>query len=317
VGDSQTTAAAAKILSQLGMHPLTLRKEIDAHIADRLLEAVWREGLWLINDGIATTAEIDDVIRYGFGLRWAQMGMFETYRIAGGEAGMKHFIEQFGPALKWPWTKLMDVPELSDELISTIADQSDEQSGQHSINDLEQIRDDNLVAMMRALKLKDWAAGDLLNRVDHRLEASAVLASQTPYQRNNVQTIHRVIPSSWLDFNGHMNDSHYAEVFSKASDIILRRLGADPDYVARGYSYFTVDMKIDYIDECHAGDEVKVFTSIKLADGKKLDLYHELKDTAGNLRATASQFLLHVDLQSRKSCEPVEPLATHLNRLKD
>jgi len=317
VGDRQTTAVAAKILSQLGMHPLTLRKEIDAHIADRLLEAVWREGLWLINDGIATTAEIDDVIRYGFGLRWAQMGMFETYRIAGGEAGMKHFIEQFGPALKWPWTKLMDVPELSDELISTIADQSDEQSGQHSINDLEQIRDDNLVAMMRALKLKDWAAGDLLNRVDHRLEASAVLASQPPYQRNNVQTIHRVIPSSWLDFNGHMNDSHYAEVFSKASDIILRRLGADPDYVARGYSYFTVDMKIDYVDECHAGDEVKVFTSIKLADGKKLDLYHELKDTAGNLRATASQFLLHVDLQSRKSCEPVEPLATHLNRLKD
>ena len=317
VGDRQTTAVAAKILSQLGMHPLTLRKEIDAHIADRLLEAVWREGLWLINDGIATTAEIDDVIRYGFGLRWAQMGMFETYRIAGGEAGMKHFIEQFGPALKWPWTKLMDVPELSDELISTIADQSDEQSGQHSINDLEQIRDDNLVAMMRALKLKDWAVGDLLNRVDHRLEASAVLASQTPYQRNNVQTIHRVIPSSWLDFNGHMNDSHYAEVFSNASDIILRRLGADPDYVARGYSYFTVDMKIDYVDECHAGDEVKVFTSIKLADGKKLDLYHELKDTAGNLRATASQFLLHVDLQSRKSCEPVEPLATHLNRLKD
>lgn len=317
VGDRQTTAVAAKILSQLGMHPLTLRKEIDAHIADRLLEAVWREGLWLINDGIATTAEIDDVIRYGFGLRWAQMGMFETYRIAGGEAGMKHFIEQFGPALKWPWTKLMDVPELSDELISTIADQSDEQSGQHSINDLEQIRDDNLVAMMRALKLKDWAAGDLLNRVDHRLEASAVLASQPPYQRNNVQTIHRVIPSSWLDFNGHMNDSHYAEVFSKASDIILRRLGADPDYVARGYSYFTVDMKIDYIDECHAGDEVKVFTSIKLADGKKLDLYHELKDTAGNLRAAASQFLLHVDLKSRKSCAPVEPLATHLNRLKD
>lgn len=317
VGDRETTTAAAKILSQLGMHPLTLRKEIDAHIADRLLEAVWREGLWLINDGIATTAEIDDVIRYGFGLRWAQMGMFETYRIAGGEAGMKHFIEQFGPALKWPWTKLMDVPELSDELISTIANQSDEQSGHHSITDLEQIRDDNLVAMMRALKLKDWAAGDLLNKVDHRLEASAVIASQTPYQRNNVQTIHRVIPSSWLDFNGHMNDSHYAEVFSKASDIVLRRLGADPDYVARGYSYFTVDMKIDYVAECHAGDEVKVFTSIKLADGKKLDLYHELKDTEGNLRATASQFLLHVDLQSRKSCEPVEPLATHLKRLKD
>jgi carnitine 3-dehydrogenase len=60
-----------------------VRKEIDAHIADRFLEAVWREALWLVKDGIATTEEIDDAIRYGFGLRWAQMGLFETYRVAG------------------------------------------------------------------------------------------------------------------------------------------------------------------------------------------------------------------------------------------
>ena len=64
-----------------------MRKEIDAHIADRFLEAVWREGLWLIKDGIATTEEIDNAIRYGFGLRWAQMGLFETYRIAGARQG--------------------------------------------------------------------------------------------------------------------------------------------------------------------------------------------------------------------------------------
>ena len=64
-----------------GMKPLAVRKEIDAHIADRFLEAVWREGLWLIQDGVATTEEIDDAIRFGFGLRWAQMGLFETYRV--------------------------------------------------------------------------------------------------------------------------------------------------------------------------------------------------------------------------------------------
>jgi carnitine 3-dehydrogenase len=84
----------------LGMHPLHVRKEIDAFIADRLLEAVWREALWLVNDGIATTEEIDDAIRFGFGLRWAQMGTFETYRIAGGEGGMRHFMAQFGPLIK-------------------------------------------------------------------------------------------------------------------------------------------------------------------------------------------------------------------------
>jgi len=101
------TARASTILTSLGMKPLIVRKEIDAHIADRLLEAVWRESLWLIKDGVCTTAELDDAIRFGFGLRWGQMGMFETYRLAGGEAGMKHFLAQFGPALKWPWTKLI------------------------------------------------------------------------------------------------------------------------------------------------------------------------------------------------------------------
>jgi carnitine 3-dehydrogenase len=146
----------------LGMHPLHVRTEIDAHIADRLLEAVWREALWLVNDGIATTEEIDDAIRYGFGLRWAQMGLFETYRIAGGLGGMGHFIGQFGECLSWPWTKLMDVPELTDELINTIADQSDEQSGHYSIRELERIRDRNVASILRALEANDWGAGRTL-----------------------------------------------------------------------------------------------------------------------------------------------------------
>ncbi|MBT7429046.1 MAG: L-carnitine dehydrogenase [Ilumatobacter sp.] len=146
----------------LGMHPLHVRKEIDAFIADRLLEAVWREALWLVNDGIATTEEIDDAIRFGFGLRWAQMGTFETYRIAGGEGGMRHFMAQFGPALKWPWTKLMDTPELTDDLIDTIADQSDAQAGDRSIRDLAQERDRNLVAILSALESVGAGAGQTL-----------------------------------------------------------------------------------------------------------------------------------------------------------
>lgn len=316
VGEANTTSRASAILSQLGMHPLVVRKEIDAHIADRLLEAVWREALWLVNDDIATTTEIDDAIRYGFGLRWAQMGLFETYRIAGGESGMKHFIAQFGPALKWPWSKLMNVPELSDQLISTIASQSDEQSGHYTITELEHTRDDNLVAMMRALKLKDWAVGNLLNRVDAELEEININPTEALVQCTEVLTICRVIPTSWLDYNGHMNDSHYAEVFSKASDVILRRLGADADYIARGYSYFTVDMKIDYLDECNASDEISVFTSIKLAEGEKLNLYHEMRDTSGKTLAKCSQFLLHVDVKSRKSCIPEEPVASALYRLE-
>ena len=312
VGEQQTTEHAKLILTQLGMHPLIVRKEIDAHIADRLLEAVWREGLWLINDGIANTQEIDDAIRYGFGLRWAQMGMFETYRIAGGEAGMAHFIHQFGPALEWPWTKLMDVPELTDELVKKIANQSDQQSGLYSIRELERIRDDNLVAMMRALKVKDWGAGNLLNQVDETLSLATDPYAAPAGLGVAVRTTQRVIPSSWVDDNGHMNDSHYGEVFSKASDVLLHTLGANPAYIAKGYSYFTVDLHISYLAECLAGDEISVFTSITLADGKKLKLTHEMKNAKGDLCATCSQFLLHVDLKSRKSCPPMATVAAAL-----
>ncbi len=163
-------AKAKEILTSIGMKPLHVRKEIDAHIADRFLEAVWREALWLVKDGVATTEEIDDAIRFGFGLRWGQMGLFENYRVAGGEAGMAHFIAQFGPCLQWPWTKLTDVPELTDELVKTIADQSDLQSGKYTIRELERIRDDNLVGMMRALKERNWGAGALLNEHDSRLK---------------------------------------------------------------------------------------------------------------------------------------------------
>ncbi len=169
VGDAGICLRAADILRGIGMHPLTLRKEIDAHIADRLLEAVWRESLWMVKDGVATTEEIDEAIRMGFGLRWAQMGLFETYRIAGGEAGMTHFLAQFGPALSWPWSRLTDVPEFDDALVDLIAGQSDAQSGHLSVRDLERLRDDNLVGILRALKATGSGAGGVVRDHEARL----------------------------------------------------------------------------------------------------------------------------------------------------
>ncbi|MCO5082462.1 MAG: carnitine 3-dehydrogenase [Rhizobiaceae bacterium] len=169
VGGEKTTKKfiekAREIYTAIGMKPVVIRKEIEAFVGDRLLEAAWREALWLIKDGICTVEELDDIMRYSFGLRWAQMGMFQVYRIAGGEAGMRHFMAQFGPCLSWPWTKLMDVPEFNDELVDLIAGQSDEQSSQWSIRELEKIRDDNLIAIYEGLAKQNggrgWGAGEL------------------------------------------------------------------------------------------------------------------------------------------------------------
>ena len=155
----ETIRRAQGIYAGIGMKPIHVRVEIDAFVGDRLLEAVWREALWLVNDGVATTQEIDDIMTHGFGLRWAQMGLFETYRVAGGAGGFRHFIEQFGPTLEWPWTKLMDTPDFTPELVDKLVEQSDAQSGEHTIRELERKRDQNLVGFLKVLEANEWGAG--------------------------------------------------------------------------------------------------------------------------------------------------------------
>ena len=304
VGDVTECARAAEILQSIGMKPLTVRKEIDAHIADRLLEAVWREGLWLIKDGICTTEELDDAIRFGFGLRWAQMGLFETYRIAGGEAGMKHFLAQFGPALEWPWTKLMDVPDYTDELVDLIAGQSDAQSGHMSIRELERLRDDNLVGMMRALKRSGSGAGGTITTHEALLE--------DPEEGELPVTIRRRIPQTWTDYNGHMNETHYLEAGSLATDRFMEMVGCDAAYIASGGSYFTVENHVQYLSELHEGDMLTVTTQVLLGEGKKMHLFHRLSGPDGEVAATVESMLLHIDMNTRRSSVPNEPVAARL-----
>ena len=305
--DAPMVQKAKDVLTSIGCFPLHVRKEIDAHIADRFLEAVWREALWLIKDGIATTEEIDEAIRMGFGLRWAQMGLFETYRIAGGEAGMKHFIEQFGPCLSWPWTKLMDVPELTDELVDQIASQSDAQSGMHSIRELERIRDTNIVAMMRALKVQDYGAGAVLNRAEPAKPALGDIAQP-------IVTVQRAVPLDWTDYNGHMNEARYLQAFGDATDRFMEMVGCDADYIASGGSYFTAETHIRHLDEVHAGTRIRVETQVLLGQGKKMHLFHHMYD-GDRLLATGEHMLIHVSLETRRASEPSADIAAKLGEI--
>ena len=116
----ETVATAVAHYDDLVMHPLVVRNEVEGYLSDRLQEALWRENLHLVNDGIATTAELDDAIVYGPGLRWAAMGTNLTFHLAGGDGGMRHMLGQFGPALKLPWTRLQ-APELTDDLVEAMA----------------------------------------------------------------------------------------------------------------------------------------------------------------------------------------------------
>ena len=307
VGGRATTAQsierAAGFFAGIGMHPLRIRKEIEAFVADRFLEAVWREALWLVKDGIATTEEIDDAIRFGFGLRWAQMGLFA----------------QFGPCLKWPWTKLMDVPELTDELVQTISDQSDTQSGMHSIRELERIRDDNLVAIMQALKANDWGAGRTLSAWETALYDAVPAATASDDINQPIETMRQQVPAAWTDYNGHMNEARYLDCFSMATDAVMRRIGVDADYLAGGGSYFTVETHIRHLDEVRAGSEIFATSQVLLGEGKKLQLFHHLYaaggDGAPRLLATGEHMLIHVDMNSRSSSLPSDMVAAKLAEL--
>ena len=152
-----------------GMSPLRIRTEIEGFVADRLLEALWREALWLVHDGVATTGEIDEAMRLGFGLRWAQMGVFQTYATAGGEGGLERFIEHFAPALQLPWTKLTDVPEITPDFTAALIAQVDGQSAGQSVAELCATRDRNLVDLLLALEANDWGAGRSLAALRQRM----------------------------------------------------------------------------------------------------------------------------------------------------
>lgn len=164
---------AVAFYTDMGMHPLRVRTEIEGFLSDRLQEALWREILHLVNDGVADTEELDAAITYGPGLRWAFMGTCLAFHTAGGDAGMRDFMKQFGPALKLPWTKL-EAPELTDELIEKMTTGTRRQAAGRTVKELEQLRDDCLIAIMQALRRYKVGAGSVLARDEARRETGTL-----------------------------------------------------------------------------------------------------------------------------------------------
>jgi len=296
----ETIEKTVQIMKDIGMFPLVIRHEIDAFIGNRFLEAVWREALWMLKDGIATTEEIDEAIRMGFGLRWGQMGLFETYRIAGGEAGMKHFMAQFGPALKWPWTKLMDVPEFNDELVELVSSQSDAQSGMYGIRELERIRDQNLVGFLRALKERNWGAGKVLREHDERRAAAFHAATDTGPKSEPLVMAHMQVLPGWIDYNGHMTESRYYFANSETIDAFLRLIGAGMDYVAAGHSFYSAETHIRHLGEAKLGDRLTGTVQIISADEKRFRSFVRIQK-GDEVVATIEQLCLHVNMAEGKT----------------
>jgi carnitine 3-dehydrogenase len=314
-----TIDAAAKFFTYIGMHPLQVRREVPGHLTDRLQEALWREILHLVNDGVATTGELDESIIYGPGLRWAAMGTNLIYHLAGGESGMRHMLAQFGPCLKWPWTKL-EAPELTETLIDRMVEGTQAQAAGRSIRELERLRDDYLVAIQQVLRQYNIGAGATLRSLEERLyeDAAAAHAAQPSDSGEPLRLLDTVVRPEWVDYNRHMSDFRYGQVFGDAMDAFFRQIGVNEAYRDTRRMYYSVESHVKHLGEAKAGEPLYVTTQLLGVDDKRLHVFHRMHRGRDDQQiATAEQMYLHVNTAAAKAAPADAAIRAKLESIRD
>jgi carnitine 3-dehydrogenase len=237
------------------------------------------------------------------------MGTNLIYHLAGGETGMRHMLRQFGPCLKWPWTKL-EAPELTESLIDKMVEGTQAQAAGRSIRELERLRDDYLVAIQQVLREYNVGAGATLRAVEERLYESAAQAAREPIDKAEggpLRLLELRVRPEWIDYNGHMTDSRYLQVFGDATDALFRYVGIDDAYRKSGRALYTVDTHVSHKAQARSQDPLYVTSRVLEVDDKRVRLAHQLyKQQGDELVASAEQLYLHVD-SSQGRASPLEP----------
>lgn len=147
--DNAVIERAAAFYRSVGRRPVILNREMPGHIANRLSSALWREAVYLVEQGVASVADIDAAITHGPGLRWAAVGPHLAYHLGGGEGGIRHYLEHLGPSQVRRWASLGS-PSLDDGTKAAIIEGVLAEAGGRSIADLEVARDRLLQTLLRA-----------------------------------------------------------------------------------------------------------------------------------------------------------------------
>jgi 3-hydroxyacyl-CoA dehydrogenase len=153
--DESIVQQAAEFYRTLGRRPVILRREMPGHIANRLSSALYREAVYLVEQGVASVADIDAALCNGPGLRWAVMGPHMTYHLGGGPGGIEHYLSHLGPSQVRRWASLGN-PTLSPKVQKQIVEGVAEEAGDRSIQELEKRRDR---ALLEILKSRTEVAG--------------------------------------------------------------------------------------------------------------------------------------------------------------
>jgi carnitine 3-dehydrogenase len=243
-------------------------------------------------------------------MRWAFMGSFLTYHLAGGPGGMRDFIRQFDPTLELPWTDL-PFPKWNEALEKRLVEGCEAQAGGLTVAQLEARRNDVLVDMMRLFRQHNIGAGQVLAREEAKLLAGARRWSKGGKVEAPLSLWEGVVPTAWLDYNGHMTEAAYLTAFGEGMDRFFRFIGVDEAYRAGGSSFYTVDTHLTFQREIRAGETVRVATQLLGVDDKRMHLFQTLH-VGKELAATGEQMLLHVDAKAQKASAITAPIAESL-----
>ncbi len=145
----EATADAVAFYEALGKVARVLRKEVRGFVANRLQGVIMRESCYLVQQGVVTIEELDDIVTSSIGLRWAVNGPFSSFYMGGGPTGLRGYFKQFGPGLKASWARPSPM-EYTDEVAQLIVSQGDKAYADTPMEQMERKRDDTQVALLRA-----------------------------------------------------------------------------------------------------------------------------------------------------------------------
>lgn len=146
---AQAITTAMDFYSAIGKRPIRVRREIKGHIANRLQAALWREAFHLVNEGVASVADIDAAVAHGPGLRWALMGPFMNLHLSGGEGGIAHLLAHLGGPIE-DWWQDLGAPQMTAALQSRVAQGVHDELGARTSAQMAAVRDALLVDLLRA-----------------------------------------------------------------------------------------------------------------------------------------------------------------------
>ena len=152
VGGTKTSPEAVqqaiKFYASIGKKPILLHKELPGHVGNRLQAALYKEVLYLIQQGVLSVSDADDAVSYGPGLRWGVMGPSLQWHLGGGSGGIKHFAEHLLPGLAG-MIQALQTPDITDELKQKIVDGVLEIAGSRSVDQLAQAENEVLLGLIK------------------------------------------------------------------------------------------------------------------------------------------------------------------------